>query len=394
MSSDTFADLQKVFFAAFIQGLGYNLNQPAQVVQPSPPIIGDDEDDNDKILWSYFNTLPTSSLTRNTTLASGTQFLSTYSAIMSSLQSPPNKFKEEIGEYCFDAFSNAVENGNAEATPRGYRDWAFLTNKCSSHANSGASAYAAMLLDPIFAGQNNVLPYKPVGRKSVDFFPDYNTMMKQLKKAPSREFTTDLSIKDTSYTKTWNGGAQSAVFGLWSNSYSNTEISQKFASSSVHLEASFKNLLPFSANPGDWYNSATLGIAYSEAGTPPWSPNGLKTWKNTFSASGDMQRFTTLLLIANQMKLVYSTAATFSTTEQKEIIKNSRSGLWPFYHKSSENVSETSVNFDTSGRLMVTVTTEKNVPTIVGAIIEPVDKYLGHLRDASQLELRRLIPRG
>lgn len=391
--TDSFADLQKVFFAAFIQGVGYSLDQPAQVVQPAPPIVGDDDDEADTLLWNYLNTLPGDSLTRNTSLASGAQFLSTYSAVMSSLQSPPNNFKATIGEYCYDAFVAAVENGNAAANPRGYRDWAFLTSKCSENANSGASAYAAMLLDPIFAGQNNVLPYKPVGKKPVDFVPGYATMMKQLKKAPPRSFETRLSISNQEYKKTWTGGKQSAVFGLWSNSYSNTQISQKFSASGVHIKADFKNLLAFKATPGDWYNSATLGIAYSEKGTPPWSPTGLKTWENTFSARGDMLRFTTVLLIANQMNLTYSSEATFSQTEQQEIRKNSGGGLWPFYNGSSGDTSETTVDFDTNGHLLVTTSTVKNVPTIVGALVEPVDQFLGHLKEASRLELQRLAHR-
>jgi hypothetical protein len=189
------------------------------------------------------------------------------------------------------------------------------------------------------------------------------------------------------------GGSQSAVFGLWSNSQSTTQISQKFSSSGVELTASFKNLLPFNATPGDWYNSATLGIAYSGKGAPPWNPEGVKNWDNTFSANnGDMLRFTTILLIANQMTLNYQSAATFSTSEQTDIRKNSSAGLWPFYNSSGGGTSDTTVDFDTSGRLMVTTTTERNVATIVGAIIEPVAEYLGHTAEAARIEMSRMYP--
>jgi hypothetical protein len=393
MADDSFADLQKAFFVAFIQGIGYSIDQPAQVVQPAAPIVGDDDDEADTLLWNYLNTIPAASLTRNTTLSSGVQFLSTYSAVMSALQSPPNKFKSTIGDFCFDAYSTAVEAGNAEPNPKGFRDWAMLVNKCSAVANSGASAYAAMLLDPIFAGQNAVLPYKPVGRKPVDFVPGYATMMKQLKKAPAHSFSTTLSATSSDYKKTWTGGSQSAVFGLWSNSQSETHISQKFSSSGVQITASFKNLLPFKATPGDWYNSATLGIAYSGKGTPPWNPEGVKSWDNTFSPThGDMLRFTTILLIANQMTLNFSSTATFSTSEQTDIRKNSSAGLWPFYNSSSGGTSDTVVDFDTSGHLMVTTTTEKNVATIVGAIVEPVAQYLGHTSEVARIEMARMYP--
>lgn len=383
--SDSFADLQKVFFAAFIQGVGYDLSQPAQVVQPAPPIVSDDDDEADALLWNYFNTIPEYSLTRNTTLSSGAQFLANYSAVMSSLVSPPNDFKKTIGDYCFDAYSNAVKNGFATASPKGYRDWAFLMSECSANADAGASAYARMQLNPIFAGQNNVLPYKPVGRKPVDFVPGYATMMKLLKKAPAVSFGVNLSTTDQTYKKTWTGGGQSAVFGLWSNSSSDTEICKKFSSAEVTMTASFKNLLAFKATPGDWYTSSAFGIAYHDPSAKVWSGAGQKTWDNTFSSRGDMQRFTTILLIANQMTLNYSTNATFSSSQQREIDSHKSAGLWPFYHSSSGGYSDTQVDFNTAGNLNVTVTTEKNVPTIIGAVVEPVDMYLGYQKDAARL---------
>lgn len=388
--SDSFADLQKVFFAAFIQGVGFHLSQPAQMVQPAPPIIGDDDDEADTLLWNYLNTIPEYSLTRNTTLSSGAQFLANYSAVMSSMVSPPNDFKKVIGDYCFDAYSSAVENGYAMASPKGYRDWAFLVGPCSENADAGASAYARMLLNPIFAGQNNVLAYKPVGRKPVDFVPGYATMMKQLKKAPAVTFAANLSVTDQDYKKTWTGGSQSAVFGLWSNSSSDTEISKKFSSSEVTMTASFKNLLPFKGTPGDWYTSSAFGIAYHDPSSKVWSPSGQKTWDNTFSSKGDMQRFTTILLIANQMTLNYSTKAVFSSTEQREISNHKGGGLWPFYNSSSGGYSDTQVDFNTAGNLNVTVVTEKNVPTIVGAVVEPVDQFLGYTKEASKLLMANL----
>jgi len=390
MADDNFADLQKNFFAAFIQAVGYSVRQPALVVQPAPPIVGQDEDEADTLLWNYFNAIPPYTITANTTLTTGAQFLATYSAVMAALQSPPNNFESTIGEACFDGFNQALANGAAQPTPIGYRNWAMLTKNCSSNAVAGASAYAAALLDPIFAGQNNALPYKPVGKKSVDFVPGYRTMMKQLKTAPSRRGTVTLSSSSAEYDKTWTGGSQSAVFGLWANSQSNTHISQKFASADVRLNVSFTNLLPFNATPGDWYTSSALGIAYSNKGNPPWVPTASKTWDNTFSDKGDMQRFTTSLLIANEMKLTYESVATFTSEEQTEIKSNSSAGLWPFYNSGGGSYSYNDVSFSTSGSLMVTTTTVKNTPTIVGAVIEPASTYLGFAAEVAKAEVARL----
>lgn len=394
MADQDFADLQKAFFAAFIQGLGYSVNQPAQVVQPAPPIVGDDDDEADEILWSYLNTIPAFSLTRNTTLSSGVDFLTNYSAVMASLQSPPNNFESTVGPVCFEAYMTAIENGVAEPSPEGFRSWATYSRACSAVANSGASALAAAELDPIYRAQMRVRAYKPAGKKPADFFPGYATMMKQLKKAPSRTFDITLSASSADIKNTWTGGSQSAVFGLWRNSSSTSTISKKFASSKVHLKASFKNLLPFKSTPGDWYTSSAFGIAYSNKGTPPWKKKeeSFKTWDDTFGPDGNMLRYTTQLLIANQMTLNYTTEASFSTSEQVEIKKSSSAGLWPFYNQSNGSTSYTEVDFGTAGEMNVTVTTEKNVATIVGCVIEPVDAYLGHTQAASQILMSRLFP--
>jgi hypothetical protein len=216
-------------------------------------------------------------------------------------------------------------------------------------------------------------------------------MMKQLKKAEARSFRAELHYDDGSYKRTWTAGSQSAVFGLWSNSHSEEDISKKFASGKVTIDTRFKNLLPFKATLGDWYSSAALGIAYSEHGTPPWVSTAFKNWNNTFSSQGDMQRFTTVLLIANAMTLTYTTEATFSSSEQTEIKSHSSAGLWPFYNQSSDSESTTDVHFNSDGSLSVTPTTKPGVASVVGAIVEPVADYLGFTAEASRIQMKRLF---
>lgn len=389
-TDDKFVDLQASFYAAFIQGIGYSLSQPAQVVQPAQIIYSDDEDEGDQILWRYLNVIPEYSLTRNTTLTTGIQFLSNYSAVMGNLEAKPNDFRKVVGEPCADAFEVAVQNGGATASPQGFRDWCMLT-KWSEVAVTGASAYARALLDPIFNGQQRVLAYKPAGRRDVDFSLGYNSMLKQLKKAPYRSFSSSISWSDKDSQKTWTGGRQSGLFGLWGNSSSTTTLSQKFAASSVSVQFEAKNLLVFAPVPGDWYTSSAFALAYAEHGTPPWIINAQPNWKTAFGPeTGTFQRFTTSLLIANEMTLSYTSGAEFSDAEQTQINNNASGGLWPFYTKSGQSGSDTTHHFNSSGQLVTTTTTQKNVATIIGAVIQPADHYIGPGTQAAVTQFKLL----
>ncbi len=164
-----FVDLQAGFYNALAQGLGYSNQDPFQVVQPSPPIVGGD--DADDLLWAYLNNIPVASLTGNTQFSSDNQFLTNYQAVMSALQAAPNNFQSTIGPACWGSYQRALKDGDVKPGPVQFRNWALYNDTCSAVATSGASALAAAMLDPIFAAQMNVLPYKPAGDEAVTFVP-------------------------------------------------------------------------------------------------------------------------------------------------------------------------------------------------------------------------------
>jgi hypothetical protein len=90
------------------------------------------------------------------------------------------------------------------------------------------------------------------------------------------------------------------------------------------------------------------------------------------------------------MKLTYTTTATFTSDEQTEIKSNSSAGLWPFYNSGSGSYSSTHVSFSESGSMMVTTSTVKDTPTIVGAVIEPASTYLGFAAEVAKAQTARL----
>lgn len=383
--SDTknFVDLQAGFYNALAQGLGYSPSDPFQVIQPSPPLVsGNDEDE---LLWNYLNAIPPFSLTQNTVFSGGNQFLSDYQGVMSALQAAPNDFQATVGPVCFAAYQQALKDGAVKPGPMQFRNWALVNGACSSVAVSGASALARAMLDPIFAAQMNVLPYQPAGTDPVDFSPGYKTMLKQLKNAPSRAFQVAAGNWNTNVSSTWTKGSTSGFFGLWGGSSSSSTLSEKFASSGVGLTAKFANVLPFNAVPGVWYSSSAFGLAFNNPDKAPWVQSSSINWANTFGPNGNMQRFCTSLLIANNMNVVVTSNATYSDAEQQEIQSHSSAGLWPFYSSGGGSGSSTSVSFTASGNMQVTITSKSGVPVVIGCIVLPAAQYLGHEVKASEL---------
>ncbi len=382
--ADKFIDLQAAFYNAFSQALGYQTGDPFQLIQPAVPIVGGD--DADALLWTYFNNIPPKSLTQNTILSGGNQFLSDYQGVLSALLAQESTFQSTIGPDCWNAFKTALEQQKVTPDATAFRNWALFNSPCSKVSTSGASALQASLLDPIFAAQMNVTPYKPAGSKSVTYLPGYDKMISLLNKAPSREFNIDLSNTSSDVSKTWAKTSHGAFFGLFGGSSTSSSSSEKFASSGVRLYGSFGNVFQFMATPGDWYSSMALGLAYSSKEGAPWDPNKTKPdWETTFGTNGNMQRVTANIVVVQDMDVTVVAQATYNESEQTEIQNQSKNGIWPFYNTSSSSQASTAVSFDSQGHMQVRFTSKPGVAITIGCGVIPMGEYLGHTTEAVQL---------
>lgn len=377
-----FVDLQAGFYNALVQGLGFSPSDPFQVIQPSPPLVGGDTADQD--LWEYLNNIPPYSLTLNTSMSGGNQFLSNYQGVMSALLAAPNTFESTIGPACYQAYQAALKDGDVKTGAMNFRNWALYNGTCSQVAVSGASALAAAMLDPVFAAQMNVLPYKPAGTEPVDFSQGYSKLKQLLKVAPSRSFSVSASNWNTDVSQSWTQSSNSGFFGLWGGSSSQSSLSEKFASSGVAVDASFDNVLIFAPSPGDWYTSSALGLAFHNQSGPPWDPAKPIDWNNTFGPNGNMQRFMANLVVVGGMTVFVTSAASYTSDEQTEIRNNSGSGLWPFYTSGGSSGSSTSVSFNASGNMVVKITSKPGIPVVIGATVLSAGQYLGVEAQASK----------
>jgi len=386
----SFLDLQNGFYNALSQGLGFPPGSGFQIVQPSPPLTAGPASDPNRNVWNYFNNIPPFSLTQNYIASGGNQFFSDYNGLFSALQGQTNNFVTDVGPACNAAWMHYVENNLPLTTsinqwPLIFRNWA-MSHGFITVANKGASDLAALILDPVSAAQFALLMYQgdplaipPIAPNPPDWNLGFAALMQQLNLSPSRSFNVSSSSWNSNVSSSWTHGSHSGFFGLWSGSSSSSHLSQVFAGSSVGLNASFKNVLLFSAVPGAWYSSSAFNTAFSHKTGAPWIANAQINWNNTFDPThGNMPRFAINLVVVNKMHISVTSSAVFSATDQTTIQHNSGGGLWPFYTSSSGSGSNTSVHFDTSGHMTVTIDSVDGVPIVIGCTVLPVDKFLGH----------------
>ncbi|MBO9711317.1 hypothetical protein [Sphingomonas sp.] len=386
----SFDQLQNGFYNALAAGLGYETTTPFQVVQPSPPLVGGAGADGR--LWNYLDIIPPATLNMNIALgAGGNKFSADYQGVLSALQPANELFPKTVGDACYGNWATARSKNQVGPTGQDFQLWAYGSTPCQTVARQGAIALNRDNLDPIFVAQNNAMPYQPAGTQPITFSIDYNTMVQLLMSAPSRSFNVAQGNWQTDVSKTWTNGSTGGFFGLWGGSSSSSTISQKFASSGVSLQASFANVLPFTTSPGIWFSSAALGLAYHNPNAAPWDPNSTINWDNTFGTNGNMQRFTTTLLIANKMEILVQSVASYTETEQTEIRNNSSAGLWPFYSSSGSSGSSTYASFNAQGNLTVSITSDAGVPVVIGAIVESAAGYLGSEVEAAKFLTRTLF---
>lgn len=376
-----FIDVNKGLYNAMVQGLGQS-ETSFVLCQPSNPVL----DTNG--LWNhYFNLIPPESFLFNNVLSSGAQFFDNYkglnSALLSTAESLYNKkvsqaIQDEFTEY----LSNRTNPPSLSALPGIFRNWAFL--KHPNIANTGASALAAALLDPVAAGQFRLMAYEgdpgaepPIAPRQPDWDEDFNYLKRSLSAAPSRAFGLKKSTMSTDVTHSWSGGKSSAFFGLWGGSNSSSSQSVTFAQSDFSVQASFRHVLSFAPVPGQWFSSATLAMAFHNKNKAPWViPNPI-TWDSTFdSHTGNLARFLVNLIVVDTMNVSVKSSAKFTHDDQTIINKNAGGGLWPFYTSSSANGAATHYNFDDQGQITVTISSQPGVPIVIGANVLRINQYV------------------
>ncbi|MEU1818432.1 hypothetical protein ABZ543_25075 [Streptomyces roseifaciens] len=373
----SFITVQNQLYNALTQGLGQS-NQTFQLLQPAAPLS---TEGGDTFLWTFLNNIPPLSLDQNYTQSGGNQLFSDYKGVMSALR-PATKIdvKQEIGEENFQNFVRYLQSLKpippVNQFPDIFFNWAMVN--APDVAQQGASAYAAIILDPIGSAQQALMPYMQRPPAPPDWARGYDALVRDLSQAPQRAFEMHSSTTSSDVSKTWSSGRRSVLFGLWRGSESTERLSEFFAQSEISIRASFGHVLSFQTNAGAWYGSSALGTAYSKKGDPPWRSGSAITWDSTFGASGNIQRVTVNLLVADAMDISVTARTSFSQQDQQIIRGNSGFGLWPFYNGGREYGMTTNTQFSDRGETTITTKSSPGVPVLIGVNVLPIGRFLGY----------------
>jgi hypothetical protein len=380
----SFPDLQNGLYNFTMQALGLTNASNFQLIQPGVTLPAGT---SDATLWQWMNQIPPFALTASG--SGGDQFFSDYESVMSSLTpSVAIDFAGDIGAAAGTAWGTYLATlptpPNATQLPSLFFNWAF-THGYYSVADKGSSDLSAMLLEPIYRAQLALMPYTTVTGVSKGRAPEwslgYAQLLSQLANAPKKSLSSANVQSNANVSGSWAASGSSGGFLLWggASSSSSSSLSTTFASKAVSVSVSFDHVLSFVPVPGAWYDSAAFGLAYAAKTGSPWnSANTEVTWNKTFGPSGNMQRFTSALIVALGMQFTATSSSVFSAAEQATINQNSGSGFWPFYSSGSSSSVTTSHSFNSAGNLTIKTTTAANVPTLIGRIVLPAAQYLGY----------------
>jgi hypothetical protein len=393
-----FEDLQNGFYNAFVAGLGMT-GKPVQLVQPSPPLVvkagAESSAAADKLVWQYFNVLPTESLTGQYGQSGGAEFYTNYSALLSELTgstpAAPTGYTDDIRKQFNHYLRHQHPMPPAAQWSQLFRNWAMLDYP--SLAVPVASWYAEIALDPVAAAQAAVGNYQGTST-APDWSQSYGDLLAQLEKAPAlNSFDASTQSMNSDVESTWASGGSSGFLGLWGSSYSSSTLEQSFAQSQIEVTGSFAHLTSFIAAPGNWYSSAALALADAseQGGSPPWT-TAAGHWAQYFDPQeGELARFVTGLIVASDMSLTITSDIQLSHDDATKITGNSSAGMWPFYTTNSASGSGAEIKKADATGLEYVITSEAGVPIVLGCLVLPVSEFVGHATAAAQARQRLTV---
>lgn len=215
---------------------------------------------NDQI-WQYFNNLPPISLNHNMTLSGGNQFYTDYAAVLSQLQSNAlTNFQNVLGSY-YPMWQQYLATLNPfpslQDLPNVFYQWAVVN--APTVAGPGRSAYAAALLDPIFAAQTAALNTNNFVNSVPNFTQGVTQLFQQIPSGAPVSINFDSATASSNVTNTWAKDNTGIFFGIFGESDSSTsQLSQQFASSRVAGTISFQKFITFVADPPACRQAGTL----------------------------------------------------------------------------------------------------------------------------------------
>lgn len=352
-------------------------------------------------LWAYLDGIPPLSLSNLFNPSEANLFSQSYGAVVMNLK-PQNAatWLQAMGDYYgpWAAYLQTEPVMPTGGLQQLFYDWVDL------HIPNIAQATTVKTL--FLQVQNGVVPTAvrmylnaSTAGKGFAYSNTYENLSQViLPTAPPGSVEMDSSTTSSNVANTWANGSVGGALNLFdgSASVSYNHLTQKFASATVEVSASFTHVAQFAAGPLNqpssdpilsqyqpWYYSPALVMAYQTSDNTVWN-NTPPTWNGTFGPDGNLQRLCSALIVVEGIQTTITSAAQFSSSEQQQFQAAASGGVWPFFAVSGSSGWNSSVKFFDNGTVTVSSSLPAGNPQILGCIVTPISAVLANHQAAVQ----------
>jgi len=348
-------------------------------------------------LWTILDAIPPESLNNYYDPSQSNLFTQGYQSVIAQLKSiTDTSFQYCMGDY-YSIWNSYLKTA---IIPNGfYTDKKIMTDFFETWATENAPSQvkcANTLVDSFFNDYvtiANTMYASAVNSKiglayniSIE---EVNQLLQQSKGASFSSTSTDISMRKKVAWTTKIDTQNIDFFSIGTSLKSRqSSLSQRLTSNTIHVEATFDAIttvegLPLAEKTSlsslqkflPWYNNQAFARAYDTKDNTVWK-NGVPSWDTTFGATGNIQRDTYALVIADGINLKITSEANFSKIETDILNEVITEGNWPFYIPNNGVIQKNLAATNTSGNMEITTVSKKGNPQLIGVLVSDIAKML------------------
>jgi hypothetical protein len=107
-----------------------------------------------------------------------------------------------------------------------------------------------------------------------------------------------------------------------------------------------------------------------------WKSGDAISWESTFGPSGNLQRYTSALVIVDGITMTMTSQAGLSTAEQATFKQALAGGIFPFFEAEENSGWTNNATFDDQGNITVTCSSLAGNPQVLGVLVSQIADIL------------------
>lgn len=363
-----------------------------QLVQGADPVGSLSEN-----LWAIFDSVPPLSATTYYNPAQLNSFSQDYAGVISALiPQGALQFQTDMGDYyaAWNSYKSTISPIPAStlAWSQAFAAWA-EARLPESQVSTCRGDFNSMQEDPIAVASNQLLAVQFAASHANVYA--YTTTVGQLAlalaKAVPKTVQLDSSTESSDVSHSWASAEASGIFDIFGigGDGSYDDITTKVTTAGVSVQASFGKLVTLTAGPlsqpssdtylqnfTPWFSSAALSEGYAKQDNTVWKSGDAISWASTFGPSGNLQRYTSALIIVDGITLTMTSQAGLSNAEQQQFQQAAAGGIFPFFEAEEKSGWSNESTFDDKGNVTVTCSCPAGNPQILGVLVSQIADIL------------------